>query len=63
MFAQSMMSLQFLVSVILYHLQVDNYDYTSLQDQLSEAKLSFPMIVKPQVACGVADAHNMVIAS
>ncbi|KAK8966071.1 Inositol-tetrakisphosphate 1-kinase 4 [Platanthera guangdongensis] len=30
-------------------------------DQLSEAKLSFPMIVKPQVACGVADAHNMAL--
>ncbi|KAI0489391.1 hypothetical protein KFK09_029233 [Dendrobium nobile] len=44
-----------------HFLKVDNYDYTSLQDQLSEAKLSFPMIVKPQVACGVADAHNMAL--
>lgn len=28
---------------------------------LSEAKLALPSIVKPQVACGVADAHSMVM--
>lgn len=44
-----------------HFLKVDKYDPPSLKDQLSEAKLSFPMIVKPQVACGVADAHDMAL--
>lgn len=32
-----------------------------LEDKLADAKLSLPNIVKPQVACGVADAHSMAI--
>lgn len=32
----------------------------NLEQRLAEAKLSLPNIVKPQVACGVADAHSMV---
>ena len=40
--------------------QVENFYGSELQKQLVEANLSFPLIVKPQVACGVADAHNMV---
>lgn len=32
-----------------------------MEHRLVEAKLSFPNIVKPQVACGVAVAHSMAI--
>ncbi|XP_072971545.1 inositol-tetrakisphosphate 1-kinase 6 [Typha angustifolia] len=42
-------------------LKVDNFHDPNLSKQLSEANLSFPIIVKPQVACGVADAHNMAL--
>uniref|UniRef100_A0A0E0B5E8 Inositol-tetrakisphosphate 1-kinase 6 n=1 Tax=Oryza glumipatula TaxID=40148 RepID=A0A0E0B5E8_9ORYZ len=42
-------------------LKVENFCGSELQKQLAEAKLSFPLIVKPQVACGVADAHNMAL--
>ena len=43
------------------NLQVNNFKEPDLIQRLSEAKLSLPCIVKPQVACGVADAHNMVL--
>jgi len=43
-----------------YSLKVDNFHDGELDKHLAEANLSFPLIVKPQVACGVADAHNMV---
>ncbi|XP_059655707.1 inositol 1,3,4-trisphosphate 5/6-kinase 4 isoform X2 [Cornus florida] len=42
-------------------LKVDNFNEPNLVQRLSEAKLSLPCIVKPQVACGVADAHSMAI--
>lgn len=42
-------------------MQIDAFNEPNLRDQLSEANLSFPIIVKPQIACGVGDAHNMVI--
>lgn len=42
-------------------MQVDNFNELNLIQRLSEAKLSLPSIVKPQVACGVADAHSMVL--
>ncbi|KAG8042827.1 hypothetical protein GUJ93_ZPchr0676g2752 [Zizania palustris] len=42
-------------------LKVGNFCGSELQKQLAEANLSFPLIVKPQVACGVADAHNMAL--
>lgn len=32
-----------------------------MEERLREAKLSPPSIVKPQVACGVSDAHSMVM--
>lgn len=41
--------------------QVDNFNEPNLVQILSESKLSLPSIVKPQVACGVADAHSMVL--
>jgi hypothetical protein len=41
--------------------QVDNFHEHDLVQRLSEAKLSLPSIVKPQVACGVAIAHTMVL--
>lgn len=41
-------------------MQVDSFNDHDLVQRLSEAKLSLPSIVKPQVACGVANAHNMV---
>lgn len=44
------------------HLQVDSFNEPNLEQRLAEAKLSLPTIVKPQVACGVADAHSMVCA-
>lgn len=42
-------------------MQVDNFNVPNLAERLLEAKLSPPSIVKPQVACGVADAHSMVM--
>lgn len=42
-------------------MQVDNFNEPDLLQRLSEAKLSLPSIVKPQVACGVANAHKMVL--
>ncbi|KAL6846760.1 hypothetical protein ACP4OV_024208 [Aristida adscensionis] len=44
-----------------HSLKVDSFHDGRLQEQLAEANLSFPIIVKPQVACGVADAHNMAL--
>ncbi|KAK9286150.1 hypothetical protein L1049_014532 [Liquidambar formosana] len=44
-----------------HFLKVDNFNEPDLVQRLSEANLSLPSIVKPQVACGVADAHNMAI--
>ncbi|KAF4346195.1 hypothetical protein G4B88_018042 [Cannabis sativa] len=44
-----------------HFLKVDDYKELSLIQRLSEAKLSLPCIVKPQVACGVAVAHSMAI--
>ncbi|XP_020250945.1 inositol-tetrakisphosphate 1-kinase 6-like [Asparagus officinalis] len=44
-----------------HFLQVDNFHNPKLKEQLAEARLSFPLIVKPQVACGVADAHDMAL--
>lgn len=41
--------------------QVDNLEEANLVQRLVEAKLTPPSIVKPQIACGVADAHRMVI--
>nr|CAB3453980.1 unnamed protein product [Digitaria exilis] len=40
---------------------VDSFRDGELEKHLAEANLSFPLIVKPQVACGVADAHNMAL--
>ena len=42
-------------------MQVDSFKEPDLLQRLSEAKLSLPSIVKPQVACGVANAHDMVL--
>ncbi|GMY33031.1 inositol 1,3,4-trisphosphate 5/6-kinase 4-like isoform X2 [Fagus crenata] len=44
-----------------HFLKVDNFNEPDLLQRLSEAKLSLPSIVKPQVACGVANAHKMAI--
>uniref|UniRef100_A0ACD5YFY2 Uncharacterized protein n=1 Tax=Avena sativa TaxID=4498 RepID=A0ACD5YFY2_AVESA len=44
-----------------HSLKVKNFHGSELQKQMAEANLSFPVIVKPQVACGVADAHNMAL--
>lgn len=44
-----------------HFLKVDNFNEHDLVHRLSEAKLSLPSIVKPQVACGVAHAHTMAI--
>ncbi|XP_019100617.1 PREDICTED: inositol 1,3,4-trisphosphate 5/6-kinase 4 isoform X2 [Camelina sativa] len=42
-------------------LKIDNYNEPDLAQNLSRAGLSLPCIVKPQVACGVTDAHSMAI--
>ncbi|KAM7464825.1 hypothetical protein LguiB_012387 [Lonicera macranthoides] len=44
-----------------HFLKVDNFNEPNLAERLLEAKLYPPSIVKPQVACGVADAHSMAI--
>lgn len=44
-----------------HFLQVDNFLNPEFREQLAEAKLQLPVIVKPQVACGVSDAHNMAL--
>lgn len=44
-----------------YFLKVGSFNEANLVQKLSEAKLSLPCIVKPQVACGVSDAHKMAI--
>ncbi|KAJ4833632.1 hypothetical protein Tsubulata_001249 [Turnera subulata] len=44
-----------------HFLQVTDFNAPDLGQKLSEAGLSLPSIVKPQVACGVADAHSMAI--
>ncbi|KAK9997717.1 hypothetical protein SO802_022403 [Lithocarpus litseifolius] len=41
--------------------EVDSFKEPDLLQRMSEAKLSLPSIVKPQVACGVANAHKMAI--
>ncbi|XP_058101242.1 inositol-tetrakisphosphate 1-kinase 6 isoform X2 [Magnolia sinica] len=44
-----------------HFLKVDYFHEQNLAERLLEAQLYFPNIVKPQVACGVADAHSMAI--
>ncbi|XP_012834911.1 PREDICTED: inositol 1,3,4-trisphosphate 5/6-kinase 4 isoform X2 [Erythranthe guttata] len=44
-----------------HFLKVDSFDEPNLDQRLAEANLSLPNIVKPQVACGVSDAHSMAI--
>ncbi|GFP82818.1 inositol-tetrakisphosphate 1-kinase 4 [Phtheirospermum japonicum] len=44
-----------------HFLKVDSFHEPYLEQRLAEAKLSLPNIVKPQVACGVSDAHSMAI--
>ncbi|KAL9237549.1 hypothetical protein vseg_012083 [Gypsophila vaccaria] len=44
-----------------HFLKVDDFSDCNLAEKLVEAKLSFPSIVKPQVACGVSNAHSMAI--
>ncbi|XVE90771.1 hypothetical protein DITRI_Ditri20bG0103700 [Diplodiscus trichospermus] len=44
-----------------HFLKVNSFDEPDLVQKLHDAKLSVPSIVKPQVACGVADAHSMAI--
>ncbi|PIA59012.1 hypothetical protein AQUCO_00400100v1 [Aquilegia coerulea] len=44
-----------------HFLKVDDFNDPNLGKRLSEVGLFLPSIVKPQVACGVADAHDMAI--
>ncbi|CAA0829557.1 Inositol 1-3-4-trisphosphate 5/6-kinase 4 [Striga hermonthica] len=44
-----------------HFLKVDSFHQPYLEQRLAEAKLSLPNIVKPQVACGVSNAHSMAI--
>ncbi|XP_058787451.1 inositol 1,3,4-trisphosphate 5/6-kinase 4-like [Vicia villosa] len=42
-------------------LKVYNFSEVNFASELTEAGLSLPCIVKPNVACGVSDAHKMAI--
>ncbi|CAN6466065.1 unnamed protein product [Victoria cruziana] len=42
-------------------LKVDTFDDPDLGENLSNAKLCLPAIIKPQIACGVSHAHSMAI--
>ncbi|MED6200069.1 hypothetical protein PIB30_081672 [Stylosanthes scabra] len=44
-----------------HFLRVNNFEGFNFETGLAEARLSLPCIVKPQVACGVSDAHKMAI--
>ncbi|XWS08215.1 hypothetical protein CRYUN_Cryun41cG0060600 [Craigia yunnanensis] len=44
-----------------HFLKINSIDESDLVQRLHYAKLSVSSIVKPQVACGVVDAHNMAI--
>ncbi|CAH9114179.1 unnamed protein product [Cuscuta europaea] len=44
-----------------HFLKLSCFSESQLEKRLVEAKLCLPTIVKPQVACGVADAHHMAI--
>lgn len=44
-----------------HFLMVDNFNEFNFVTGLVDAGLSLPCIVKPQVACGVSDAHKMAI--
>ncbi|KAF7811086.1 inositol 1,3,4-trisphosphate 5/6-kinase 4 [Senna tora] len=44
-----------------HFLNVDNFDDLNFATELTKAKLSFPCMVKPKVACGVSNAHKMAI--
>ncbi|XP_060179151.1 inositol 1,3,4-trisphosphate 5/6-kinase 4 isoform X1 [Lycium barbarum] len=44
-----------------HFLKVVDFREPKLENKLADAQLSLPNIVKPQVACGVADAHSMAI--
>ena len=40
--------------------QVENVDIPVLSKQFRDCQIHLPVIVKPQMACGVQDAHKMV---
>ncbi|OMO80670.1 Inositol-tetrakisphosphate 1-kinase [Corchorus capsularis] len=44
-----------------HFLKVNDFNEPDLVQRLQDAKLSLPSIVKPQVACGVAESHSMAI--
>lgn len=44
-----------------HFLKVDDFNDPNIGERLSSVDLFLPSIVKPQVACGVADAHDMAI--
>ncbi|XP_031129251.1 inositol 1,3,4-trisphosphate 5/6-kinase 4 [Ipomoea triloba] len=44
-----------------HFLKLNSFGESQLEKRLADAKLCLPTIVKPQVACGVADAHSMAI--
>ena len=40
--------------------QVETVDIPVLSKQFKDGQIHLPVIVKPQMACGVQDAHKMV---
>ncbi|KAJ0969359.1 hypothetical protein J5N97_022236 [Dioscorea zingiberensis] len=44
-----------------HFMKLDSLQEPNIKEQLLQSNLSFPVIFKPQVACGVADAHNMAL--
>lgn len=44
-----------------HYLKVSKFDEPDLVEKLNQAQLSLPAIVKPQIACGVSNAHTMAV--
>ncbi|EPS67723.1 hypothetical protein M569_07050, partial [Genlisea aurea] len=44
-----------------HFLKLNSFEEPYLEQRMAEANLSLPNIVKPQVACGVSNAHSMAI--
>lgn len=40
--------------------QIENVDSPTLPKLFRDSQIDLPVIIKPQMACGVKDAHKMV---
>ncbi|GLJ49588.1 hypothetical protein SUGI_1051890, partial [Cryptomeria japonica] len=44
-----------------HYLKISSFDEPNLLERIDQAQLFLPAIVKPQIACGVSDAHTMAV--